>query len=144
MSAIDKALSLIKRFEGCRLTAYKPLPTDPWTIGYGATGPDINQKTVWTQDQAETDLRRRIDEIVNQLRGLIRVPISFSKVAALISFVYNVGINAFTQSTMRALINAGKPQEAADQFLRWTHSGGQVVQGLVNRRNAEREVFLEE
>lgn len=48
----------LKRDEGLRLHAYPdPLSGgDPWTIGYGATGPGIRKGTVWTQEQAEKRL----------------------------------------------------------------------------------------
>ena len=56
--ALSLALPLIKRFEGCVLTAYPDPGTgdDPWTIGYGATGEGIEEGVVWTQAQADNRL----------------------------------------------------------------------------------------
>ncbi len=59
----------LKSDEGCRLEAYPdPLSgADPWTIGYGCTGPDIKQGTVWTQAQAEDALRVEVAKVEGQL-----------------------------------------------------------------------------
>ena len=62
--------------------------------------------------------------------------------AALESFAYNVGPSAFSTSMLVKLFNAGQRAAAADELLRWVHTGGKVSQGLLNRRNAERNLML--
>jgi len=47
-------LQLLKTWEGCILTAY-PDPAsggDPWTIGYGHTGPEVSPGLTISQAQA--------------------------------------------------------------------------------------------
>ena len=61
---------------------------------------------------------------------------------ALVSLTYNIGENAFKKSTLLKMLNAGNYQGAADQFLVWNKSNGQVLNGLVRRRKTEREMFL--
>ena len=50
-------LALTERFEQCRLVAYKPLPTDPWTLGFGHTGPDVHEGQTCTQQQTELGIQ---------------------------------------------------------------------------------------
>lgn len=137
-------IDFIKKWEGCKLRAYKPLPKDKWTIGYGATGPSIVEGTVWTQKQAESDLAKRLLEIESQVEDLIGdfTP-NCHQMTALCSFVYNVGIGNFKASTLlQKILNHHTPEEVAAEFPKWTKSGGVVVQGLINRRAAERTLYL--
>ena len=62
--------------------------------------------------------------------------------AALVCFVYNIGMGAFKKSTMLKLLNEGKIGEAAGQFPRWNKDNGKEVQGLTNRRLDEQKLFL--
>jgi lysozyme len=145
MNSEKTAFALITRFEGCVLNAY-PDPAsggDPWTVGYGATGPDIRRGVIWTLEKAETDLRERIDHLLTQVRGLVKVKLPEGCEAALVSFAYNVGIGALTTSTLLKKVNAGQLKEAADEFNKWTKAAGKVFPGLVKRRAAERQVFLD-
>lgn len=140
----DIAVNLIKAFEGCRLTAY-PDPIshgDPWSIGYGATGPNIGPGTTWTQQQADDDLATRVQAIGAQIDNLVSIDLTDNQEAALCSFVYNLGIHALQESTLLRLLNQGDVAGAAAQFLRWDMAGGSVVQGLLNRRKTEMGVFL--
>lgn len=157
MSAIEKALAMIKREEGLELRAY-PDPAsggDPWTIGYGATGPDIREGTVWTREQCESDLEGRVQLLAQQVADEIEVEWTDNQLAALISFAYNVGIGrdddpdtpenegrGLRGSTLMRKLNAGDPQGAADQFRAWTKAAGKVNKGLVARRERERKLFL--
>lgn len=139
------ALGLIKKFEGLRLDAY-PDPAsggDPWTIGYGATGPDIKKGVTWTQGQADADLDQRVTELGSAVDVNVFSTITENQKAALVSFAYNLGIGALMGSTLLRLINQGDMKVAADEFLKWTHAAGKVMAGLVTRRAAEREVFLQ-
>ena len=63
-------------------------------------------------------------------------------VLALVSFIFNVGAGAFQASSLRQKLNRGEYQATAEQFLRWVHGGGRILQGLVRRRHNERALFL--
>lgn len=143
MSAVPKAaVELVKRFEGCKLKAYR-CPAGVWTCGYGATGADVGSGTVWTQDQAEERLTRDLTKFAAAVDTLVKVPLTDGQRAALISFAFNLGAGALKGSTLLRLLNAGKVADAAEQFKRWCLAGGQELKGLKVRREAERQLFME-
>lgn len=144
MSANQIATALIHKWEGCKLTAY-PDPAsggDPWTIGYGATGPNIKEGTVWTQAQADTDLSNRLVALISKMSSYIHVPTTDNQLGAMASLAYNIGFTAWSQSTLLRELNSGDVQSAANQFLVWNRAAGQVMTGLENRRKDERNTFL--
>lgn len=140
--ATNIALALIKKWEGCKLVAYQPVPGDLWTIGYGATGPDIYQGVRWTQEQADADLLTRLAILERQIQAHITYNIFDNELGACLSLAYNIGIRNFIDSTLLVKINEGNMDEAADEFLKWDHFHGQILQGLENRREDEKNVFL--
>jgi lysozyme len=141
MPNLAVGIALIKRWEQCRLLAYQPIAGDKWTIGYGATGPTITQGVRWSQEQADGDLQNRVNNLASQLVRLITIPVNDNQFGALLSLTYNIGIGAFTNSTLLRLFNGEDYQGASAQFLVWNKSQGHVVQGLVNRREDEQHVF---
>ena len=62
--------------------------------------------------------------------------------AAASSLAYKVGKSAYAGSTVAKRFDAGRWRSACDNFLAWKYAGGRVVQGLLNRRNAERRLCL--
>lgn len=145
MTALAYAVALIKRWEGCELKAYADPGTggDPWTIGWGSTGPGIKKGVVWTQAQADDRLALDVERFMRGVSSVIKVKVSDNELGALTSLAYNIGQTAFARSTLLRLLNAGQKAQAAEQFLVWKKAGGKVMQGLLNRRKDERRVFLE-
>ena len=141
MKASTKAIDLIKQFEGCVLTPYKDVG-GVWTVGYGTTGAQVKQGVPWTQAQAEEALQKRVDAISSILTTTIVPIITQNQLDALTSLCYNIGQGAFRQSTCLRFMNQRQFAAAADQFLKWDHVNGVVVPGLLNRRQAERALFL--
>jgi len=144
MSWLDLALPLVQRFEGCRLQAYPDPATggDPWTIGWGHTGPEVHAGLVWTQHQADDCLRRELAGFGERVDALVIVPLQAHELAALASLAYNIGIGNFRGSTLLRKLNAGDRVGAAYQFLRWSRAGGRIMRGLTIRRAAERALFV--
>lgn len=143
MRTYNAALTLIKRFEGCKLTAYKD-PKGIWTIGYGATGKDIKEGVVWTKDQAEVDLLSRVAALEKKLLTLIK-PKTVPDVCmdALLSLVYNIGEGAFASSTMLKKIKEGDLTDACAEFVRWRDPNTPSIEkGLLRRRIDEMTVFF--
>lgn len=140
MTALAHAMALIKRWEGCRLVAYK-CPAGIWTIGWGSTGPGITEGVRWTQAQADERLARDVEKFMVGVRKLLRRPVTEAQLGAMTSLAYNIGIGAFGSSTLLRLFNAGQTDLAAAQFAVWRRAGGKVLPGLVNRRADERRVF---
>lgn len=148
MQTSPNGIVLIKKFEGCRLTAYPDPGTGsaPWTIGYGWTH-QVDGKPVrpgMTIDQATADrlLKTGLVSYENDVLKLVRVKLTQGQFDALVSFAYNVGSRALSTSTLLKKLNVGDIKGAADEFLRWNKAGGKVMPGLTNRRKAERDVFL--
>ncbi|MBV8645110.1 MAG: lysozyme [Candidatus Eremiobacteraeota bacterium] len=137
-------LALIKEFEGLELRAYPDPGTggDPWTIGYGHTGPDVHPGLTWTQAQADAALKRDLERFEKGVNDSISRALNSNQFSALVSFTYNVGIGALRESTLLKLVNAGDFTGAADQFGKWVNGGNGPLPGLVRRRTAERALFL--
>ncbi len=140
MSALAHAVALIKRWEGCVLRAYK-CPAGVWTIGWGATGPDIVEGLRWTQAQADDRLARDVERFMRGVRESIRRPVADNELGAMTSLAYNIGIGAFRRSTLLRDFNHGDKKAAAAQFPRWNKANGIVLKGLIRRRADERAVF---
>ena len=141
----QEGLERIKAHEGLRLEAY-PDPGsggDPWTIGYGSTK-GVKPGMVITQSEAEKRLRDDLDFAEQCVSRMVHadVHLTDNQFAALVSFVFNVGCGNFQNSTLLRMVNAGKFEEAAAQFLRWNKASGKVMAGLTKRRADEAEMFL--
>lgn len=136
------ALDLIRKFEGCRLSAYVDA-VGVVTIGWGETE-GVRMGDRWTQERADLTLKRRVLSFMNDVLEICPALEDRPKcLAAVSSFVYNVGLANFRKSTLRKKIDAGNWTGAADEFPRWNRAGGRVLKGLTRRRNAERALFLD-
>lgn len=142
MNISQKGIDLIKNFEGCRLTAYR-CPANILTIGYGHTGSDVVIGQKITQEQAEKLLKSDLLVHCNNVSRLVKVPLTQNQFDALVSFEFNVGYSNFASSTMLKLLNQKKYREAAAQFDRWVYANRKVLAGLVKRRAAEKNLFLQ-
>jgi lysozyme len=95
-----------------------------------------------TEAQADLFLEQDVRWALDTVKAA-GVELTQNELDALVSFVYNVGMAAFNRSTMRALLQAGKPRdEVAKEFLRWNKAGGRVLSGLTARRLAEQQLFM--
>lgn len=145
MRISDKGISLIKQFEGQRLTAYQD-SVGVWTIGYGWTQP-VDGKTIRPgmtikEETAERLLRTGLVGYESDVSKLVKVKLTQGQFDALVSFTYNLGARALSTSTLLQKLNAGDYAGAADEFPRWNKAGGKILPGLTRRREAERALFL--
>lgn len=146
MDTSNKGKAIIKQYEGFRSKPYL-CPANVPTIGYGATY-YLDGSKVKLSDPAisEADADRLLDKMLLKYEQAVgrytQVPLTQNQFDALVSFCYNVGAENLRTSTLLKKLNAKDYARAGDQFLRWNHGGGKVLQGLVNRRNAERKLFL--
>lgn len=136
-------IDLVKQFEGLRLKPYF-CPAHVLTIGYGHTGPDVVPGMMISEARAEKLLCDDLSNAGYAVSRYVTTPINDNQFTALASFVFNLGAGALHGSTLLAKLNAGDFAGAADQFLRWDHANGVVLEGLTRRRVAERELFLKE
>lgn len=137
-TCLDLATKLIQEFESCKLVAYPDPGThaEPWTVGWGSTGHDINKTTKWTQEYADMRLQHRIKLIYCKIIK-VAPKLTNHQLAAAISFAYNCGNGALLGSTWFRKIKQGNVKEAQRTILFWNKSGGHVMRGLTRRRKAE-------
>lgn len=138
----QEGIDLIKKHEGVRLHAYRDSVGIP-TIGYGHTG-GVKMGDVITQEQADAFLVQDLQDAEEGVIDAVNVEITQGQFDALVSFVFNLGINNLKNSTLLKLLNSGDYEGAANQFKRWTYAGGKQLAGLVIRRNDEAKLFTEE
>ena len=141
----DECIQLIEKDEGDILTAY-PDPGsggEPWTIGYGHTGPDVHPGLTITQAQAEALLEKDLDKFEDDVADAIGdAKTTNNQFSAMVSFAYNVGTGGLQTSSVLRFHNAGQYAQADDAFLLWDKSCGKVMAGLTRRRHQEREMYL--
>lgn len=142
---------LIQQFEGCAkkqpdgsFIAY-PDPGsggDPWTIGWGSTGPDIKKGTVWTQKQCDDRFTEHLAEFAGKVTKVLgAAPTTQNQFDAMVSFAYNVGVGNLSASTLLKKHKAGDHKGAAAEFARWNKAAGKVLPGLTRRRAAEAALY---
>jgi len=145
-SAAKIAAEVIKEFEGYSSEPYL-CPSGIPTIGYGNTMYTNGDRV--TMDDKEIDKKEAekmlldtIKSVEKQVKNVVEVKLPAHKLAALISFTYNVGIGNFSKSTLLAWLNSNPDySEIPSQFRRWNKGGGRVLKGLVRRREAEVEIW---
>ncbi len=141
------AEKIIAQFEGLRLKAYQDT-AGVWTIGYGTTknldtGEKIKPGDTITKSKALDWLKKDTAAFKAGVQKLVKVPVNDNQLAALTSLAYNIGLTAFSRSTLLRYLNSGvSKDQVAAQFLRWNRAGGQIVRGLTIRRKLESDLFL--
>jgi len=140
MEISNQGISLIKQFEGCKLSAYKDSVGIP-TIGYGHTK-DVRMGMVITQALAEQYLKDDLQPVEKLLNGM-GVNFKQNQFDALCSWIFNLGASKFNSSTLKKYIVANKSDvEIGDQIIRWVNAGGKPLLGLKRRRIAEANMFV--
>ena len=134
-----KGLNLIKRYEGCKLIAYKPVPTETfWTIGWGHYGADVSPGMVITQAQADAFLVSDLAKFENAVNAT-GLKLNQNQFDSLVSFAYNCGAG-----NLKKLVSGRTLPQIAEAMLAYNKGGGKVLAGLTRRRQAERALFLSE
>ena len=140
-SAGAALIALIMLFEGTVFHPYQD-PIGVWTDCTGHTGRDVVHdihhiiSPTDCRQRLMSDLQRTADGIA----PCIRVPVSDTTRAALISFSFNVGVQRFCSSGIARDLNAGRARQACAGLSRWVYAGGRQLPGLVRRRAAERQL----
>lgn len=138
-SAFIVAVSMIKPLEGIEYQPYYDV-AGVLTVCYGHTGGGIIKDKVYTLSECEQLLKQDLERVKEQVDPLIKNPIATETRAALYSFTYNVGIGAFSRSTLLKKLNSGDLVGACNELHRWVYAGGKKWKGLVTRREIEEEV----
>lgn len=140
MTHSEACVDLVATFEGLRTTAYQD-QRGIWTLGYGHTY-GVEEGHTCTVDQAKAWLYQDLMIADRALQKCVKVETTQNQWDALCSLAYNIGGAAFEASTLVKLLNVHDFTGAANQFLNWDKTNGAVNLGLVNRRAAERKLFL--
>ena len=139
MEISQEGLSLIKKFEGCKLEAYK-CAAGVWTIGYGSTnGVEENMKI--SQERADMLLLEDVEVFEEAVNKLVEVPLEQNQFDALVSWTFNLGSTNLKNSTLLKVLNDKDYEGVPAQIKRWNKAGGKVLQGLIRRREAEALLF---
>ena len=139
MQISQEGLSLIKKFEGCELEAYK-CAAGVWTIGYGSTK-GVNEGDTITQEGADKLLTEEMHEYEGYINDMVTADLKQNEFDALVSWVFNLGPSNLSSSTLLNRLNNKMWDDVPNQIKRWNKAGGQVLQGLVRRREAEALLF---
>ena len=136
MKTGQAGINLIKKYEGCRLDAYK-CPAGVWTIGYGHTG-DVKPGQRITQAQADAILIADLAKFEKKVNAYYdRYRWTQNEFDALVSFAYNLGsIDQLTAGGTRSR------EIIAEKMLLYNKAAGKVLPGLTRRRKEERELFM--
>ena len=137
MRDITKAIEIIKKYEGCRLTAYK-CPAGVYTIGYGHTK-GVKKSDKITQEKAEEYLQA---DLVRFMKNVDKYDKKYhfnnNEYCALLSFAFNLGsIDQLTAYGTRS------KKTIASKMLLYVNCNGKPLRGLINRRRDEFNLFNE-
>ena len=139
MKISENGLELIKKFEGCKTTAYQD-SVGVWTIGFGHTK-GVEEGQTCSIEDAESMLADEMDEYEGYINNMVKVELQQHEFDALVAWVYNLGPTNLGESTMLKVLNGGQFDRVPDEMNRWTRAGGKILEGLVRRRQAESLMF---
>lgn len=144
MRVSARFLALIERLEGFKAKAYRDL-AGVLTIGFGhAVLPEELdlQKHVITREEATAILLKDVSLAEIAVNRFVTYPLTQRQFDALVSFVFNIGVGAFEESTLLRKINDGQCCAVPVEMRRWNKVKGIVTAGLVARRNAEIDIWI--
>ncbi len=147
---VAKGISVVKLGEGWRPKRYNDVARY-CTIGYGhlirkapcdGTEPADFLDGI-TEPEGEALLVKDMADAQIAVMLAVTTKLTDTQYAALCAFVFNVGGGAFRKSTLLKFVNAGQHDQVASQLRRYVWAGGKEVQGLLNRRNHEIELYYD-
>ena len=139
MNISEEGILLIKNYEGCCLEAYQD-SVGVWTIGFGHIK-DVKEGDKINQDEAEHLLKEEMPEYEGYINNMVEVPLEQCQFDSLVCWVYNLGPTNLKESTLLRILNEGDYGGVPEQIKRWNKAGGEVLAGLVKRRQAEANLF---
>lgn len=146
-AVIAMATPFIGGWEGKRNYAYLDNIAKPpvWTVCYGQTGPLAYEGAYYTDGQCLDMLKRSVADYYASMQSCMsRKDVPVSVQASLLELGYNIGSGALCKSTAMRKANSGDYAGACDAVTSWVKAGGVTVKGLVNRRNASKEMCMKD
>ena len=141
MHISKEGIALIKKFEGCELEAYL-CPAGVLTIAYGRTK-GVKENDTCTYSEAEEWLEEELTEYEDYVKNLLKVDLTQNQFDSLVCWTYNLGPTNLKKSTLLKVLNEGDYDSVPSQMKRWNKSQGEVLEGLIRRREAEALLFEE-
>lgn len=140
---------MVAHYEGFQSAPYR-CPAGVWTIGYGHTGPGVDEATpAISRDEGRAllihDLTEAGSAVLRQAGDALgkseSLDAAVRRFIALTSWTFNLGEGNLASSTLLKRIRAGEWEKAADEMLRWNKAGGRTLAGLTRRRKTEAHYF---
>jgi len=146
MNISQEGLSLIKKFEGCKLESYK-CAAGVWTIGFGSTS-GVEEGMEISQERADMLLLEDVEVFEEAVNNLVEVDLEQNQFDALVAWTFNLGSTNLKNSTLLKVLNDKNYEGVPEQIKRWNKATvdgeRQVLEGLVRRREAESLLFTGE
>ena len=142
MEISQEGLALIKKFEGCELKAYKCSAGVP-TIGYGSTS-GVSMDMEISQERADALLLEDVAMFEEEVNKCVEVPLEQNQFDALVAWTFNLGGSNLRSSTLLRVLNEGQHDKVPSEMKRWNKAGGETLQGLIRRREAEGLLWKDE
>ena len=139
MKISEEGKALIKKFEGCELESYH-CSADVITIGYGHTK-GVSEGDTCTQEEADQMLADDLEEFEGYVEKYVDVALSQNQRDAVIAWTFNLGPANLKSSTMLKELNSGNYAKVPSEMRRWNKAGGETLEGLIRRREAESLLF---
>jgi lysozyme len=150
LAVVGVLVAGIKGHEGKENTAYvdRLAYNKAVTVCYGHTRTAVLGQR-YTDAQCDVLLLKDLNEIYAPIvRKLVKVPLSQGEFNALVDFTYNLGEGNFRSSTLLRLVNAGRYEEAGNEFSKWKFTNGKDCTirankcfGIIERREWEAQQF---
>lgn len=131
----------LQKLEGFSATASRPIKGDKLTVGYGHTAA-VKEGQTMTREEATAQLEKDVKPFEKAVSNAVKVPLTQKQYDALVHLAFNIGTEAFKNSTVVKRLNAGDMEGAKAAWGRFVKAGGKTVKGLVNRREAEISDFF--
>ena len=142
MKTSAEGIALIKKFEGLELDWYQ-CSANVWTLGYGHTQ-GVAEGDSCSEEEAEIILVNDLKEFETYVNALVDVELDQNQFDALVAWTFNLGPTNLRTSTLLKKLNAGEYNDVPSEIKRWNRAGGQVLDGLIRRREAEALLFAGE
>lgn len=143
----QEGIDLITKFEGLKLKPYLCSANVP-TIGYGSTRYENGAKVKLTdpnitKERAYELFKNTLIQYEDAVDDFTTDLINQNQFNALVSFCYNLGVTALKNSTLLKIVNTDRQSIRIEtEFSKWVNAGGKKLKGLINRRNAEIEMYF--
>jgi len=134
-------IALIAGHEGIRYKPYRDI-AGVLTVCEGITGAGVIAGKTYTRAECDALIQERVLIAGRGVLSCVKVPLNQSQYNAFTSLAYNIGIGAFCRSSALKAVNLKNYTDACNRILLWNQVNGKVVQGLVNRREAEKKMCL--